>query len=91
MLVESVALKHVKPDLVVADLEQFHLVRVEMLLPDLLQVVLILRKCLPVLESARLTHKNAVVHHKLSCLVLQTVDAELVKLVLNDLLGQISN
>ena len=62
-----------------------------MLLPQLLHVVFVLGKGCPVLERTCLTHEDPVLHDKIGCFVFQTVDAELVELVLKYFLVKISN
>ena len=62
-----------------------------MFFPNLLQVVLLLRKPLEVLEGATLAHESAEVHHVVACFVFQAVDAELIELVFDYLCCQVGN
>lgn len=62
-----------------------------MFLPQLLHVVFVLWKGCPVLERTRLTYEDSVLHDEIGGFVFQTVDAELVELVLKYFLVKIGN
>lgn len=62
-----------------------------MFFPNFLQVVLLLRKPSVVLEGTHIADKDSVLHHKVRRLPLHAVDAELIELVFEYFLVEVSH
>jgi hypothetical protein len=65
--------------------------RIPVFLPNFLQVVLLLRKPFVVLEGTYIADEDSVLHHKVRRLPLHAVDAELVELVFEYFLVEVSH
>lgn len=80
-----------EPGLVVANGEDFELVRVPVLVPDVFEIVLLLRAVFPVHKGALLANEDAVVEHAERRLVFHTVNTELVELIFYNLSVEVVN